>query len=72
MTGWPLAEGLERKLETLPTGPGVYLWKDREGRVLYVGKAKNLRSRVRSYFATDHLTSLKNQPTISPASRTSS
>lgn len=61
MTGWPLAEGLERKLETLPTGPGVYLWKDREGRVLYVGKAKNLRSRVRSYFATDHLTSLKNQ-----------
>jgi excinuclease ABC subunit C len=34
----------------LPTGPGVYLFKDQEGRVLYVGKAKNLRSRVASYF----------------------
>jgi excinuclease ABC subunit C len=44
---------LERRLETLPDGPGVYLWKDREGRVLYVGKAKNLRSRARSYFSPD-------------------
>lgn len=52
---------LERKLETLPDGPGVYLWKDRAGQVLYVGKAKNLRSRVRSYFASDHAASLKNQ-----------
>ncbi|MSR02087.1 MAG: excinuclease ABC subunit UvrC [Gemmatimonadetes bacterium] len=52
---------LERKLETLPDGPGVYLWKDRTGQVLYVGKAKNLRSRVRSYFPSDHSGSLKNQ-----------
>ncbi len=44
---------LARKLETLPDGPGVYLWKDASGTVLYVGKAKNLRSRVRSYFAAD-------------------
>lgn len=44
---------LARKLETLPDGPGVYLWKDEDGAVLYVGKAKNLRSRVRSYFAAD-------------------
>jgi excinuclease ABC subunit C len=44
---------LERKLEALPDGPGVYLWKDATGRVLYVGKAKNLRARLRSYLAED-------------------
>jgi DNA polymerase-3 subunit epsilon len=37
----------------LPRGPGVYLFRDRDGRVLYVGKATNLRARVRSYFAAD-------------------
>lgn len=41
---------LEEKLEALPTGPGVYQHKDAEGRVLYVGKARNLRNRVRQYF----------------------
>jgi len=41
---------LQEKLETLPTGPGVYQHKDRDGKVLYVGKAKNLRARVRQYF----------------------
>ncbi len=46
-------ETLRRKLDTLPDGPGVYLWRDAEGQVLYVGKAKSLRSRVRSYFAPD-------------------
>lgn len=44
---------LARKLETLPDGPGVYLWKDADGTVLYVGKAKNLRARVPAYFAPD-------------------
>lgn len=39
------------KLRHLPTRPGVYLLKDAEGAILYVGKAKSLRSRVRSYFA---------------------
>jgi excinuclease ABC subunit C len=47
------------KLPTLPESPGVYLWKDAGGVVLYVGKAKRLRSRVRSYFAKDHLESPK-------------
>jgi len=51
----PVEEGdaLQRKLDTLPDGPGVYLWKDAAGTVLYVGKAKRLRSRVRSYLAPD-------------------
>jgi excinuclease ABC subunit C len=44
---------VENALAGLPDAPGVYLWKDGEGRVLYVGKAKSLRSRVRSYFADD-------------------
>ena len=43
-------ETLEHKLNHLPTEPGVYKHLDAEGSVLYVGKAKNLRSRVRSYF----------------------
>lgn len=47
---------LEHKLATLPTRPGVYLMKNEAGEIIYVGKAKNLRNRVRSYFqrAKDH------------------
>jgi excinuclease ABC subunit C len=41
---------LEQKLASLPVQPGCYLFKDKDGAVLYVGKAKSLRSRVRSYF----------------------
>ncbi|MBA3345703.1 MAG: excinuclease ABC subunit UvrC [Gemmatimonadales bacterium] len=52
---------LQRKLDTLPEGPGVYLWRGRDGEVLYVGKAKRLRSRVRSYFASDFADSPKHR-----------
>ncbi|HSS99499.1 MAG TPA: excinuclease ABC subunit UvrC [Terriglobales bacterium] len=41
---------LQEKIRTIPTEPGVYLYKNAEGEIIYVGKAKNLRSRVASYF----------------------
>ena len=41
---------LQAKIRTIPTDPGVYLYRNAEGDVIYVGKAKNLRSRVASYF----------------------
>jgi excinuclease ABC subunit C len=43
-------EQMQEKLDALPTKPGVYLMKDADERILYVGKAVNLRARVRSYF----------------------
>ena len=46
---------LKRKLGDLPTRPGVYLYRDAEGTLLYVGKAKVLRNRVRSYFQSKQL-----------------
>ncbi len=45
-----LSEKLQRKLEALPQSPGVYLMKDADGHIIYVGKALNLRTRARSYF----------------------
>jgi excinuclease ABC subunit C len=42
---------LRQQLKALPPSPGVYLFKDTRGRILYVGKAKHLRSRIRSYFS---------------------
>ena len=45
-----MAPELENKLKNLPTVPGVYQYKDSKGKIIYVGKAKNLRNRVKSYF----------------------
>ena len=50
--GMPVA--IAMKLPHLPDAPGVYLWKAADGTVLYVGKAKRLRSRVRSYWNQEH------------------
>ncbi len=45
-----MSDELRSKLEALPTEPGIYLMKRKDGEIIYIGKAKNLRSRVRSYF----------------------
>ncbi len=50
---------LQQKIRTLPTSPGVYLYKNAEGQIIYVGKANNLRSRVRSYFLEGAATNAK-------------
>jgi excinuclease ABC subunit C len=56
--------GLENRLRSLPAKPGVYLFRDDRGEVLYVGKAKSLRPRVRSYFqqTTDTRATIKQLP----------
>ncbi len=53
MLALKMPQRLAEKLAALPETPGVYLFKDRLGRVLYVGKAINLRARVRSYFQSE-------------------
>jgi excinuclease ABC subunit C len=50
---------LKEQLKTLPNRPGVYLFKDNVGRVIYVGKASNLRNRVQSYFSSRNQASVK-------------
>jgi excinuclease ABC subunit C len=58
---------LREKASQLPAGPGVYLYKDAGGKVVYVGKAKSLRARVRSYFNEDRLAEAKTGTLISEA-----
>jgi excinuclease ABC subunit C len=58
---------LRDKAAQLPVLPGVYLYKDQHGTVIYVGKAKNLRSRVRSYFSDERLADVKTGTLISDA-----
>jgi excinuclease ABC subunit C len=58
---------LREKVSQLPLGPGVYLYKDAGGAVIYVGKAKSLRARVRSYFNDDRLADVKTGTLISEA-----
>jgi excinuclease ABC subunit C len=52
---------VELKLQHLPARPGVYQFKDASGEILYIGKANSLRARVRSHFAIDSSTSIKNR-----------
>ncbi|MCZ6857793.1 MAG: GIY-YIG nuclease family protein, partial [Gemmatimonadetes bacterium] len=54
-------EKIARKIAALPESPGVYLWKNAQGRVIYVGKAKRLRTRVRDYFTNDYRDSPKHR-----------
>ena len=61
---YAVPDAVASKAPHLPESPGVYLWKDADGRVLYVGKAKRLRSRVRSYFAADLSGSVKTQALV--------
>jgi excinuclease ABC subunit C len=58
------SDSLKAKVRALPDGPGVYLMKDRLGRIIYVGKAKSLRKRVASYFQAGRARSLLHQPKI--------
>ncbi len=58
---------LRERVAQLPLEPGVYLYKDAGGRVIYVGKAKSLRNRVRSYFSDDKLADVKTGTLVSEA-----
>src|SRR6266849_1452728 len=58
---------LRDKVASLPLSPGVYLYKDLSGKIIYVGKAKSLRARVRSYFNDDRLADIKTGTLISEA-----
>lgn len=58
---------LREKAAQLPLGPGVYLYKDTGGVVIYVGKAKSLRARVRSYFSDERQADVKTGTLISEA-----
>jgi excinuclease ABC subunit C len=59
-----VTENLDRKLKHLPTRPGVYLFRDAGGEILYIGKAKSLRSRVRGHFSQDAAHSMKQEELV--------
>ncbi len=55
------------KLKNLPSNPGVYLFRDKEGKIIYIGKAKNLRNRVRTYFQSPQYLDSKTARLVSAA-----
>ena len=55
---------LKEKLNHIPTKPGVYQFKNKDGNIIYIGKAKNHRNRVRSYFQKNKYQTPKNQSMI--------
>src|ERR1700674_597997 len=58
---------LQQKIRSIPASPGVYLYKDAEGEVIYVGKANNLRSRVSSYFREGRIEDAKTDTLVREA-----
>ncbi len=58
---------LQAKLDSLPTSPGVYLYKDATGKIIYIGKALSLRHRVRSYFQESRPLDLKTERLVAEA-----
>ena len=60
------SKAIRDKLRTLPDKPGCYLMRDRDGKIIYIGKAASLRKRVQSYFRAHTLKTA--QPKIQPQS----
>jgi excinuclease ABC subunit C len=56
-----VSESLDKKLQHLPTRPGVYMFKDGKGQIIYIGKARSLRARVRNHFAADLATARQDE-----------
>ena len=50
----PLSDEIANSLKLLPNYPGVYQFLDANGRIIYIGKAKNIKNRVQSYFSSKH------------------
>ncbi len=55
-----ISKMMKNKIKQIPTKPGVYFFKDESGEIIYIGKAKQLRNRVRSYFQQSKHQSAKN------------
>ncbi len=60
-----LNDNLKLKLQNLPSTPGVYMFKNAQGKIIYIGKAKNLRNRVRTYFRRSAIVSERTERMVS-------
>jgi excinuclease ABC subunit C len=61
----PISEHIQGILKTLPTKPGCYIMRNADGKIIYVGKAINLRNRVRSYFHSSADQTMKTRRLVS-------